>query len=728
MANFDYKSALDAGYSEDEIKDYLSSTQKDFDVKGALDAGYTLDEVSNYISNPEQKKAEHSTLEKGARVAAQYGLGAIEGSVPGLVYDVAVSPINSKPFAENQQRQRIGEDVEFLLESNAGKPIEEWSEQDRKLYESFEEQIKPGGELKDVQVGPDLSIRGLAEKITGVDLKPEGIAEKAAQWAGFIKDPRKIFELRKTGLSPKELIKSISPSGKEALRGLGAGTALQLAEEGNFGPIGTLAAAVVGDIGGNIAAGGGKALAKIVSNPREALAEASSKFTGKDKLDLQKQIIKDFRDANIQADIGTITNNDLVKWVQSRLAQSGLTGNALGELKDTVTKQIKDEYKTLADAIGEERFLTSHQAGETAKGFMKSIRDAELAEVRELYKKADERLKDTSFVDSKKLFDEVIRIESSLNPGQLKSGEQTAVLNILETIKRDISDSTGRPIYAKVKDLMNDKIALNDIINYEVQGGSKQLLKGIVSELDRAIISHGKNDTAFAKNYITANKRFSNHAKTFRNKRVKEFFGEGDPAQILNKMNTVQGIRDLENILKGSATGEETMKSLRRFKLDRMIGDNLVDSTTQQLKLGTFSKLLEKGKNRDIARELLPRETFKKLTNLQKNAGRLAESAQKFLNTSKSGITIEDAGIVSKALWDIGNLISGNPWPFIRTAGGLGAARYVTKLMADPEFLKLVEEFVLAAEKNNSDKMNKIAQGMLPLIQVALQQSNKESG
>ncbi len=274
---------------------------------------------------------------------------------------------------------------------------------------------------------------------------------------------------------------------------------------------------------------------------------------------------------------------------------------------------------------------------------------------------------------------------------------------------------------------MNNKTALNDIINYEVQGGSKQLLKGVVGELDRAIISYGKENPKFAKNYIKANQRFSKHAKDFRNKRVAQLLTDNDPAQLLNKMNSVQGIRDLENILQKSGIGNSVMDSLKRFKLDKMIGDNLVDSTTQQMKLGTFSKLLEKGKNRDIAKELLSKPAFKRLERLQKNSGRLAETANKFFNSSKSGVTLEDAGVVAKVLTDLGNILAGNPWPLVKTAAGISGARYITKLIGDPSFLRLVEEMILATETNNIGMMTKIANEMLGPIRAALAEENKKS-
>lgn len=668
----------------------------------------------------EDETPDRGLLEKGARIAGQYGLGVLEGTPSAIAYDVAVAPLASKEAQTAEYRKNLFEDIERLQEQ---KQTGVWSEKDQKLYDNLIEQAKDASKSEEFIKTADLSVRGLIEKATGIDLKPEGVAEKAAQWAGFMKDPKKLFELAKTGLNPKAVIKALSPSGKEALQGIGAGTALEMAEQGGFGPLGTLVAAVVGDIGGRFVSGAAKKSAKILTNPKQALAEVASVFTGKDKLDLQKQIIKDFRDANVQADIGTITNSDFMKWVQSRLAQSGLTGDALDKLKKTVTKQIEGEYKSIADSLGESKFSNNYEAGQATKQFIKETRDKNLDEIRETYKKANESIKKDAHVPSKRLAAKIAEIEESLKPGQIKSAEQNVVLENLAKIKREIYDSEGKLLQGKVKNLINDKIALNDIINYEVQGGTKQLLKGLVQELDRAIISHGKDNPSFAKNYIKANKEFSQHAKTFRNKRISKILSDADPAQLMTNMNSVHGIKTLNEILSKTTQGKELMENLKRFRLDKMVTDNFVDSITEQLKLGKFSKFLEKEKNSEIISKLLPSDSLKRLKNLQKNSGRLAESAQKFLNASKSGVTREDAGIIFKVLWDISHLLTGNPWPLLKTGAGITGARYVTKLMGDPEFLRLVEDFVLASEKNNTSSMEKIAKQMIPLVRVA---QNKE--
>jgi hypothetical protein len=725
MTRFDYDAAVKSGYTDEEITNYLTESRPKFKVKEAINAGYDLKEITDHLNQKEPKeenKEERTGLQKGGRIAAQYGLGVAEGTPAGVAYDVAVAPLANKEAQTVQYRENLFSDIERLQEQ---KQAGVWGEKDQELYDSLVEQVKDTEKSEPFVKTADLSIRGLIEKIIGVDLHPEGVAEKAAQWAGFIKDPKKLFELGKTGLSSRELIKAISPSGREALQGLGAGAALEFAEQGGLGPIGTLAAAVVGDIGGRFVAGAAKTGAKILTNPKKALAEIGAKFTNKDKLDLQKEIIKDFREADIAADIGTLTDSDLVKWVQSRLAQSGLTGDDLTQLKDKVTKQIKEEYKSIADSVGESRFTTNHEAGQVAKDYMKKIRDEDLQQVRDQYKEVTKSLHKDAHVPSQRLAGKIKEIEESLKPGQIKSAEQNIVLENLEKIKRDIYDSEGNLLYGNVKSLMNDKIALNDIINYEVQGGMKQLLKGVVAEIDRAIISHGKENAAFEKNYVKANQKAAEHAKTFRNKRVTQLLSDADPAHMMNKMNTVQGIKDVEAILSRFPDGMKVLDNLKRFRLDRMIEDNFVDSVTQQLKLGTFSKLLDKGKNREVIKELLPKQAFNRLTKLQKNAGKLAESSQKFLNTSKTGITLEDASIVSKAMWDVGLLLTGNPWPLLHTAAGVSGARYLTKLMGDPEFLRLVEDMILATEKNNVKAMERIGKEMVPIIRLS-QKKDKE--
>ncbi len=725
--DFDYQGAKKEGYSDEEIFTYLKESNPDFDIEGAVAEGYSPEEISGYLvssgsKNTEQNPEEKSLLDQGARLAGQFGLGALEART--LPYDIAVAPLNSEGYYINEIQHDIGQDLENLYMK---KSWGNWTDEDENELQRLQKDLLDTDKITEQAKGltRDLSTRKAIEKSTGLDLNPEGLLENIAHFTGFIKDPKKIFELAKTGITAKDVFKAIAPTGKEALRGVGGGTGLELSKRGDFGPIGTLAALVIGDLTGGAISSGIKALKKVISNPKEAAAQLAKAFTNTDKIELQKDIIKDFRDSGIQADIGTITNSDLMKWVQSRLSQSGLTGKALDDLKTTQTNQIKDQYKKVADSLGEAKYATSHEAGEVLKESVTKIRDQELSEARNLYKEAREEIGEAAHVDPKKIADKIETIEKNLKPGNVKSAEQSGVLEVLDKVKRDIYDSEGDLIHASVKDLINDKIALNELINYEVQGGSKQLLKEVVAEIDRAIISHGKENPSFARKYIQANKKFSEHAKTFRNKNISSLLKTHDPAQIMNRFNSVQGIQDVKKILNKTSEGAQIFKDLSRLKLDQVIGNNLVDSVTQQLKLGTFSKLLEKGKNRDIIKHILPKDAYNRLQSLQNNAGTLSGSAQKFLNASKSGITLEDAGIVAKVLTDLGNLFLGNPWPLVRTGGTIASARYLTRLIADPSFLKLVEDAVLAAESNNIPLMKKLSKEIAEPVKAAILQTSK---
>ncbi len=742
-ANFDYEGAIEAGYSPEEIKEYLGSQpsykptnqkgsfyqnvmnnfsnmyqnisnptgqqpqeqqespldsidqrllkkNKDFDVEGALQAGYSPDEVNEYLESQVPKK---SMLEKGGRLLGQVGLGMAE--MEALPYEIGAAPLSSKEAQQVPYRENLGEDIEnMLLQKQTGV----WSPQDEEFLQNLQEQMQDPSKSDQFIQTADLGVRHLAEKATGLDLHPEGTLEKAANWIGFIKDPKKIIQ---AGLNPKQLFKAIAPSGTEMLRGAGAGTALQMAEDGEFGPIGTMAMAVVGDVAGGGLGAGIKGAKNLITKPKETLAKGIVSFTPKDKLALQKELIKDFEKSGLQADLGTLTDSNLVKWTQSRLAQSGLTGKSLEKFKEQLTNQIKEEYKSLAESLGEAKYANSHEAGEAVKEGIKSLREADAQVHKKLYQSADKALKEGASVVSTKLSQAIESIEKKLTPGKLKSQEQKAVLDALETLKKDVYDAGGILKFSDVKNLMNNKLGLEDIINYEVQGGTKQLLKGIVSEIDRAIISHGKDNPSFAKNYIQANKRFSQHAKNFRNREVTQMLKEGDPSKILSKMNSIHGIRQLENIMGKSPEGKQIFNNLKRMKLDKVIGDHLVDNTTQQVKLGTFSNLLEKGKNKELIKEILGPKEFKRLELLQKNAGKLADSANKFYNASKSGVVAADAAVLGKAMTDVAALLMGSPWPLIKTAGTVLTVRKFSQLISDPEFLKLVEDVIKNSGKSD---------------------------
>lgn len=434
------------------------------------------------------------------------------------------------------------------------------------------------------------------------------------------------------------------------------------------------------------------ALAKQFTKPKEAIAKGISLFSSQEKKDLNRDIIKQFRDAGIQADLGTITDNRLIKSIQTKLAQSGLTGDALKRFKKGMNEQIINNYKNLANQVGKEQFSTAHAAGEKAQNYIKSIRQSDAEQYRNLYKLADKAKPSNAIIPTQaaeRLGGRISSIERALSPGSLKSPEQKKVLDILQTVSSDVNKD-----HVLVDDLINNKIALHDIIDYDVQGGSKKLLKTVVKEIDNAIRDYGKTNPAFMNRLNAANAKFSQHAKIFRNTPINKALTTESPEQILTQMNTVSGIRRLRDALDKAPGGQQLMKDLRRFKLQELIGQNVIDSAKNEVQLGTFTNLFQKGKGKELAKELLGNQynDFKKLQSL---TGRLAESANSFLNTSQSGTSYMDYAMIAKGLSDIASAFSGNAWPLAKTGSFAITAKMMANLMGDKKFLRLVEDAVL---------------------------------
>jgi hypothetical protein len=264
---------------------------------------------------------------------------------------------------------------------------------------------------------------------------------------------------------------------------------------------------------------------------------------------------------------------------------------------------------------------------------------------------------------------------------------------------------------------------LNDVINYEVQGGAKNLLKRVVGEIDEAITSHGDTNflgaKKFAKEWTQANKKFAKHARLYRGKVISSALKGQDPSQIFNKMNTPHGIAQIKKALSVSPEGKALFKKLARYKLEEMIGKNLVNSTSKQVNFGTFSKLLEKGQNRAIVKGLLGPSGLKQLERIQVASGRLAETAQKFLNTSRSGVHTADLALAGKVVHDVANTFSGNPWPLLKSGGALAVGKSMAKYMSDPEFIREVEEIILQSGKGSEVSLQNAGLKLAKIIKAA---------
>lgn len=967
--NFDYEGAKKAGYSDQEIKSYLlGSTEKPpqnqpkfqpedendsawgkikknamnfwesrkinsekeppienqeskinpkllknvkFDVQSAIDSGYSIDEINDYLEENQPKK---SKTEQVGRLGAQYGLGILQGTVPGMVYDVSHEV--AQATAPSEYRKSLSEDLERLMDQ---KEMGDWDEKDEELLNHIQEQIRDPEKAKQFENTTDLSIRGLAEKATGLDLHPEGVLEHAANWAGFIKNPNNIKNLFTIGLSPKTLTKAIFPGPTEAIRGLGAATGLKMAEDGNFGPLGTLGAAIAGDLIGHSP----KGIYNVVTNPKQSAAQFLNLVTRNNtKKQITEQLVKDFEQSGIKMDAGTLTGSPLVQMTQARLAQSGLTGTPLENLRKELSSQITREYEKIASEVGEMAFENNHQAseaimdalkveeialnipkensrvsrslegrvsvepqpdyqhdllnriapqefentrvaGETLKNTAQDIKEPIKRQFNERFNNIKEELRNIESGPQPQLASELEKFVTE-HQGSLLLGESAAEARVLRSAENLLNRLRveGGYIGVTVDELIKTRRTLGDIANWEFGGSDytsayKKLVGDINAAIDRTlqevspelrsryqqlngeysaykdafenknlkslfepknhnynaifnefstnpdklsaleniignspegqqIVSQVKRDYAQKitnKSDVTprdirdlasvlgdrhaqdleryfAERQFqiehplpratqqnrlgvqaqlpkttaerglegrrvsetaTERAQQGVRKKMYEYLSKKDAQKIMQEMETIEGIRKLKRALQLTPEGKKVFEDLSRFKISEMIDKKMKDAVTENVKMGTFSNLAKTTKDKAILRELLGKDAFNKLELLQKNTGRLAKSAERFLNTSQSGTTLVDMGLIGAATTGV---LTGNPFIAMPAILKIGGSYAVASLLGDPIFLKELEKAILT---NNPKKFNDLLNQMRPIVQNSLKNSYQEN-
>ena len=123
---FDTKSALEAGYSQEEINAYITNKNKpveeleessnvEFDTKGALESGYSQEEINTYLANKNKPQEEE---EYDTSIARKYiadptlsvlkGITQLPDVVSGIA-DMAVSPLTGGKLS-------VGKGFEYLEE------------------------------------------------------------------------------------------------------------------------------------------------------------------------------------------------------------------------------------------------------------------------------------------------------------------------------------------------------------------------------------------------------------------------------------------------------------------------------------------------------------------------------------------------------------------------------------------------------------------------------------
>lgn len=508
------------------------------------------------------------------------------------------------------------------------------------------------------------------------------------------------------------------PGAKELTGTIGAGVGTSLAEEGDLGLLGTLVAGGAGLAAGRGLANAGSVGKTAVTRGTQGVAARALGGT------IDGEVLKSARDLGIELTPGALLDSRAAGFIEAKLAQSGLTGEKLNIRRKEVADSLAKAFKRDAEELSSKTFQNTNEALNEVQQGLKSSREFELKPIRQLYQTSKNAVPQGEKIFVPGLAEEVVKLRKELGNTLLKdqATDASKTRNVLEKLEKQlfetqkpsiVLDAKGNPVNPggkkvqkaiSVDDLVGTNVDLNDLINFEVQGGTQQLLKRIKGLVSEELSNYGKVNRKFGKSYSQANKEFANFAKTFRkNKDINRLILAENPGQIAGIGNNISSIQQLERALvnlpssKGVPSGKDLFDKFKRFKLEEVLVNKVIDPITGNVSLKKQSTILNNPNSKALIKEIVGKENFERMQKLSKLSSKLDSKLTKFINGSNSATSIFDAGLSFSIGKDVMmGVATLNPVLAMKGVGKFIAPRLLGNLWADPAF---IDEIIFMANQ-----------------------------
>lgn len=389
-----------------------------------------------------------------------------------------------------------------------------------------------------------------------------------------------------------------------------------------------------------------------------------------------------------------ITNNRIIQFLESRVAQSGLSGKSYDTLISNLNDDFIKSYTGTLDDVSKSAFANPTEAGDAVQKALKFKQDASQTLVRQKYGSLLEKHGEEA-VDPKTTLRYIDATMKKLGNTASASSSKTTVLTKLSEIKSSLLEGG-----ATTEKLLNTKNDLSEIINFETQGGVKQFLKGAVTTINNDIRATANPE--MVKMFNQAEGLAKANAQTFRNNIVKSMLKNERPELVLNSINNPSDVAKLEAALGNSPKMKEIGQSVKRMKLEQILANTTEmagETGAQSVKFGTFSTALtDNNKTNPLIRALAGDQQFKRLENLRKIAGGVA-SGRRFFNFSKTANVATDvAALLNGFSGFMGNpaaVLSATPWALAKVITSPKLTNAMTRSLRAQQVAKpkLIEKF-----------------------------------
>ena len=519
MPTFNYQKAKDAGYSDEQINEFLSEKNPKFNIQKAQEAGYDLEQINKFLS--QHQAEEPFSL---GRSLKQYGAG-YAGGAGGVLGDVA--PLGGL----------LGEQI---IKGLGIKPTHEISEQIashigvKEPQNAVERIMRQGGEWGGLEgligtatggpVGAAAgTAHGTASGLMYGSFKELGMPDGWALLATalFTLSPiaaEKLIAKWKAGESLEKAASSLEkelPKGPPPPPGTSPPPSPPPDEFPFFGteiPLGRK----------------GFELAEEAQKGLQEPVEIRPQGMRFPKEELPLLHMDGGRSLAGRADIAK-------KEIEKPFPSSAIS-LPKEEPRPPLTGRAKIYSNEVGDIISPEKFEGSKQGGLNLSGHVKSELKETSKKVSGLYKKAEKVYKgvnDTVPALGGKVEDLLSELELTGKP----STAESVVIGHLKALQGMIGTKM-EPIEVGMDRLIKHANSMSQSVNYEIaDAGVKKLLKTLVRDINQTVIKTLKKQGKNPASIMRADKAYGNMAETFFNDEISPFLERNirNPEALYNK-------------------------------------------------------------------------------------------------------------------------------------------------------------------------------------------------
>lgn len=388
--------------------------------------------------------------------------------------------------------------------------------------------------------------------------------------------------------------------------------------------------------------------------------------------------------------------------------------------------QVAREFGEALDEVGNNMLHEPYDAGVALRdGIQDATRQVEHTKGM-LYRAIDQTMPPNASItphNPQTFLQSADRTLQSLDQSLSQTPREAAIFNRLQNARNEVAGLLANPTTTNelpIRQLEGTVRSLNDIIRWDHPGGVDKLLIPFANDLRNELTRYGRINPAYGAAREAANDYFRHQVVQIRQNVLQSIARGERPEQALKLMGSISGIRNVEQALSHLPHGTDLFNSLKRFKLQSLIMDKVIDPSTGLMRLPTSGTGLQNflSKKTDfypVLRELAGPQAIQRLQNLEHVGEGLARGFNTLANPSRTADTalavyqvVSPVKNIAEGLGKLATLDLKGGFQVAQGAAQLLMPRVMAEMVLDPTFAERIYEASRAARQGNSGRFNRI--------------------